>query len=248
MNAAVLARAKRPHPARGLGDQGDDDVLRIREVRPGAARFAAISSPNAADISCENADATHVGQQRGVEGVRNLLLGQADFASQRHSDQTRTHRVPRRQPVSQVSDEGQAPEQVGKAELGSHRSIVTLPPPRDKGFLTTRLVQSLVSLVELRGFEPLTFSLRTRRATNCATAPNSRRTTRRERYHRARSVPNPVRSRWRDALPRRSRARRRHRRRPRGRWRWSPRCGRRSRRRARRGRSCGRYAGLPPAW
>ena len=27
------------------------------------------------------------------------------------------------------------------------------------------------SLVELRGFEPLTFSLRTRRATNCATAP-----------------------------------------------------------------------------
>ena len=26
-------------------------------------------------------------------------------------------------------------------------------------------------LVELRGFEPLAFSLRTRRATNCATAP-----------------------------------------------------------------------------
>ena len=26
-------------------------------------------------------------------------------------------------------------------------------------------------VVELRGFEPLTFSLRTRRATNCATAP-----------------------------------------------------------------------------
>ena len=28
-------------------------------------------------------------------------------------------------------------------------------------------------LVELRGFEPLTFSLRTRRATNCATAPSA---------------------------------------------------------------------------
>src|ERR1700709_1554570 len=27
--------------------------------------------------------------------------------------------------------------------------------------------------VELRGFEPLTFSLRTRRATNCATAPSA---------------------------------------------------------------------------
>jgi hypothetical protein len=27
-------------------------------------------------------------------------------------------------------------------------------------------------LVELRGFEPLAFSLRTRRATNCATAPS----------------------------------------------------------------------------
>src|SRR5660397_49491 len=32
---------------------------------------------------------------------------------------------------------------------------------------TTHLV------VELRGFEPLTFSLRTRRATNCATAPQA---------------------------------------------------------------------------
>ena len=30
---------------------------------------------------------------------------------------------------------------------------------------------SLVRAVELRGFEPLTFSLRTRRATNCAIAP-----------------------------------------------------------------------------
>ncbi len=30
-------------------------------------------------------------------------------------------------------------------------------------------------MVELRGFEPLTFSLRTRRATNCATAPCARR-------------------------------------------------------------------------
>ncbi len=30
---------------------------------------------------------------------------------------------------------------------------------------------SLVRGVELRGFEPLTFSLRTRRATNCAIAP-----------------------------------------------------------------------------
>jgi Protein of unknown function (DUF3263) len=32
-------------------------------------------------------------------------------------------------------------------------------------------VRSASSTVELRGFEPLTFSLRTRRATNCATAP-----------------------------------------------------------------------------
>ena len=30
-------------------------------------------------------------------------------------------------------------------------------------------------VVELRGFEPLTFSLRTRRATNCATAPRASR-------------------------------------------------------------------------
>ena len=34
---------------------------------------------------------------------------------------------------------------------------------------------SLVRWVELRGFEPLTFSLRTRRATNCAIAPRPTR-------------------------------------------------------------------------
>jgi hypothetical protein len=38
--------------------------------------------------------------------------------------------------------------------------------------------------VELRGFEPLTFSLRTRRATNCATAPLRLRNRREQkRYH-----------------------------------------------------------------
>ena len=46
-------------------------------------------------------------------------------------------------------------------------------------------------VVELRGFEPLTFSLRTRRATNCATAPG-RRSNRREqkRYHPPDRYPN----------------------------------------------------------
>ena len=50
------------------------------------------------------------------------------------------------------------------------------------------------------GFEPLTFSLRTRRATNCATAPE-RRSNRREtkRYHPRGRHPNPVRSRRRAA-------------------------------------------------
>ena len=36
------------------------------------------------------------------------------------------------------------------------------------------LSSNFALLVELRGFEPLTFSLRTRRATNCATAPSRR--------------------------------------------------------------------------
>ena len=35
--------------------------------------------------------------------------------------------------------------------------------------------QSRMSLVELRGLEPLTFSLRTRRATDCAIAPRTGR-------------------------------------------------------------------------
>jgi len=42
--------------------------------------------------------------------------------------------------------------------------------------------------VELRGFEPLTFSLRTRRATNCAIAPGF------TQYHRVISRESPVRA------------------------------------------------------
>ena len=34
-------------------------------------------------------------------------------------------------------------------------------------------LQQTILVVELRGFEPLTFSLRTRRATNCAIAPGT---------------------------------------------------------------------------
>jgi hypothetical protein len=39
--------------------------------------------------------------------------------------------------------------------------------------LTSRLVRPGRQKVELRGLEPLTFSLRTRRATNCAIAPRT---------------------------------------------------------------------------
>jgi len=35
----------------------------------------------------------------------------------------------------------------------------------------SRIMGEMTNVVELRGFEPLAFSLRTRRATNCATAP-----------------------------------------------------------------------------
>jgi hypothetical protein len=35
-------------------------------------------------------------------------------------------------------------------------------------------ITRLTTLVELRGFEPLASSLRTKRATNCATAPEPR--------------------------------------------------------------------------
>jgi site-specific DNA recombinase len=41
------------------------------------------------------------------------------------------------------------------------------PPTR----ATEEGVRAMTNLVELRGIEPLTFSMRTRRATNCATAP-----------------------------------------------------------------------------
>jgi site-specific DNA recombinase len=42
--------------------------------------------------------------------------------------------------------------------------------------LTQSICLSKDTVVELRGFEPLAFSLRTRRATNCATAPEARET------------------------------------------------------------------------
>src|SRR5690606_16834590 len=46
------------------------------------------------------------------------------------------------------------------------------PPPPCAPAATRSEVIRPARLVELRGFEPLTFSLRTRRATNCATAPD----------------------------------------------------------------------------
>ncbi len=61
-------------------------------------------------------------------------------------------------------------------ELVRHKDVVQRPrgplpaettnpgPNRDRG-------SNVLTLVELRGIEPLTFSMRTRRATNCATAP-----------------------------------------------------------------------------
>src|SRR5690348_1039329 len=52
-------------------------------------------------------------------------------------------------------------------------------------------VRQGIDVVELRGFEPLTFSLRTRRATNCATAPLPTGRTRSEQktYHPADVAP-----------------------------------------------------------
>ena len=50
---------------------------------------------------------------------------------------------------------------------GLHRVLTHLYPPRHQA----GQVSSFSTYVELRGFEPLTFSMRTRRATNCAIAP-----------------------------------------------------------------------------
>ena len=46
------------------------------------------------------------------------------------------------------------------------------------------------AVVEIRGFEPLTFSLRTRRATNCATAPDASYDARRNGSTRGGGPPN----------------------------------------------------------
>jgi hypothetical protein len=109
-----------------------------------------------------------------------------------------------------------------------------------------------VVLVELRGFEPLTFSLRTRRATNCATAPcASRRDAKIHERSAAHPIgPNRLRRRWRAGSrgrsPRpRGRSARTARRSGRGR---SPRrCGRWTTRRWSRGRWWRPYAVQPPA-
>ncbi len=64
-----------------------------------------------------------------------------------------------------------APGATGGAIRRTHRRVTTTNPRVIRAFpQATRGLQS----VELRGFEPLTFSLRTRRATNCATAPCAR--------------------------------------------------------------------------
>ncbi len=54
------------------------------------------------------------------------------------------------------------------------------PQPLNQRYTdSNHAIRTMTTLVELRGIEPLTYSMRTSRATNCATAPCPRRERRR---------------------------------------------------------------------
>ena len=60
----------------------------------------------------------------------------------------------------------------GHLGAGPSRRCGAIPStPATQRWARRRVSRPIFGYVELRGFEPLTFSLRTRRATNCATAP-----------------------------------------------------------------------------
>jgi hypothetical protein len=71
----------------------------------------------------------------------------------------------------------QGPETLGESnpKVAPEQDIRTGTPKRPGQSLAKPWSGHDETLVELRGIEPLTFSMRTRRATNCATAPHDAR-------------------------------------------------------------------------
>ena len=64
--------------------------------------------------------AAHVHQQRRVEAVGDLLLGQPLLPRQRRRDEARSHRLLGRKPESEIRRYRQAAEEVGKPKLVTH--------------------------------------------------------------------------------------------------------------------------------
>jgi hypothetical protein len=64
--------------------------------------------------------AADVDEQRGVEGVAHVVLGQAQAAGAGGGHHARPHGVLRRQPEPEVRDHGEGGDEVGEAEPMRH--------------------------------------------------------------------------------------------------------------------------------
>ena len=136
----------------------------------------------------------HAAYLEANENMRRLF-NQAFFTKiyidEDHETREQTVRVAYSQPFDDLLAR-RVPAQVHQqfqAQIQTSR-----PETRAGGSVTTHVVEGQgcppSTLVELRGFEPLTFSLRTRRATNCATAPSRLDDARRNVSTRTNAVPN----------------------------------------------------------
>ena len=137
---------------------GDQDNNSIHVSSDGAhsdqpAAHTATISPVAATTTHSSADITsHPDQASATATSRGSIAGTAARSSA-HPKQAATHTATTQLPGNQKTLQEELPEGDTHIHLGdvSCKSLV----------------------VELRGFEPLTFSLRTRRATSCAIAPST---------------------------------------------------------------------------
>ena len=145
-------------PLGGGGAWPDNEPThRVTHQRPGAAGVEGAGGPGGPGCGAR-------GRRRGLAGLRDDAPSAA-----RGADGSRAGRRPRAHQAARPNKALAAPgtPAAPKQHSNKHRNNA-------QAYKKTDIRIGCRPVVELGGFEPPTFSLRTRRATNCAIAPRTR--------------------------------------------------------------------------
>ena len=114
------------------------------------------------------------GPGRGARGWRQGQGGPRDRPLRAAGSRVAISRAGRRPPAHTAAGPHKATQWSARNTSGATSNTTTGTTPTRPGIQKTDIRIGCRPVVELGGFEPPTFSLRTRRATNCAIAPRTR--------------------------------------------------------------------------